>query len=60
MLGEGATKVLAQIPEKMTALFGELRMAWLFRREFKICSKYFWMWKIAKKWEAGYPAHHGS
>ena len=43
MLGEGATKELAQIPEEMTALFGELRMTWLFGREFKILSKYFGM-----------------
>lgn len=41
ILGEGVTKELAQIPEKMAALFGELRMTWLFGREFKICSKYF-------------------
>ena len=60
MLGEGATKELAQIPEKMTALFGELRMTWLFGREFKILSKYFGMWKIAQKWDAGYPALCGS
>lgn len=60
MSGEGAPKELAQIPEEMTALFGELRMTWLFGREFKICSKYFWMWKIVQKWDAGYPAHHAS
>ena len=60
MLGEGAATELAQIPEKMTALFGELRMTWLFGREFKILSKYFGMWKIAQKWDAVYPAHRGS
>lgn len=38
MLGEGVTTELAQIPEKMTALLGELRMTWLFGSEFKICS----------------------
>ena len=57
---EGAATELAQIPEKMTALFGELRMTWLFGREFKILSKYFGMWKIAQKWDAVYPAHRGS